>query len=523
MSVNDSMRRTRLVSILILSVLASAACAHGEWTHAAGDASRTASAAHAPRAVRRVRWTAPPQPDEQFVAQSSPVVALGRVFVNARQFNESVHVANRLIALDAASGQRIWSTPLPADVNDSWSSPAIGLRTQTVYMGVDDELFAMDAQSGAVLWSTDLERKVVNASPAVTTDLTVNGTPANRVFITDSSGFGGGATLYAINIDPNVPPHNPHRPGGIVWTVPLGRASGATPAYADGVVYVASGHGNLIAVDALNAPPDPNRLGAVLPLWKQQVALPNTSPDGGFFGGLSVWGDTLLAATFDFYGGQNAGTLVKVSAADGAAIWATPCERTDSIPIPAADGRLLLSGGIDGFGSAVKVQRFHDSGSSGSLTWETTNLLPAIGGWTHQPARSGDVLFAGAPNTDAGSFFGPYTDLFLIDMARDPNDAGFVLDSFSGAGGSPAIAYGRLYSIGTAGLVALEPTRGCLGDIDGDGSTDLDDLTTVLSAFGSVRGDPAFEPEADLDISGAIDLDDVTLLLGAFGGACPLG
>lgn len=60
----------------------------------------------------------------------------------------------------------------------------------------------------------------------------------------------------------------------------------------------------------------------------------------------------------------------------------------------------------------------------------------------------------------------------------------------------------------------------CIGDINGDGSIDLTDMSLLLAAFGSSEGAPGYSPAADLDANGQIDLVDLSLLLSAFGAPC---
>jgi hypothetical protein len=57
----------------------------------------------------------------------------------------------------------------------------------------------------------------------------------------------------------------------------------------------------------------------------------------------------------------------------------------------------------------------------------------------------------------------------------------------------------------------------CPGDIDRDCDTDLTDLALLLSAFGSVPGDPNWNPACDLDADNDVDQTDVTLLLSGYG------
>jgi Dockerin type I domain len=57
----------------------------------------------------------------------------------------------------------------------------------------------------------------------------------------------------------------------------------------------------------------------------------------------------------------------------------------------------------------------------------------------------------------------------------------------------------------------------CVGDVDGDGDTDDVDLQLLQQAFGSVPGDPNWNPSADLDGDGDVDLDDLNILLDDLG------
>jgi hypothetical protein len=58
---------------------------------------------------------------------------------------------------------------------------------------------------------------------------------------------------------------------------------------------------------------------------------------------------------------------------------------------------------------------------------------------------------------------------------------------------------------------------GCVGDVDGDGDTDLADLAALLGAYNTSIGDPNYNPNADFDESGTIDLADLAHLLGDYG------
>jgi hypothetical protein len=55
------------------------------------------------------------------------------------------------------------------------------------------------------------------------------------------------------------------------------------------------------------------------------------------------------------------------------------------------------------------------------------------------------------------------------------------------------------------------------GDVDGDGDVDLTDLASLLAAYGTVTGDPDYNPNADFDDDGDVDLTDLATLLANYG------
>jgi hypothetical protein len=121
------------------------------------------------------------------------------------------------------------------------------------------------------------------------------------------------------------------------------------------------------------------------------------------------------------------------------------------------DGRIVLAGGIAGFGSSVKVQSFLDQGSFATLQWDTyadSGGSLTLGGWTTQPAYAAGLLYVGRP-APSGTGFPPYQELFILDVSRSPGSPQFVVDQQSGAGGTPALAGPCVYSIGQAGLMAF--------------------------------------------------------------------
>jgi hypothetical protein len=77
---------------------------------------------------------------------------------------------------------------------------------------------------------------------------------------------------------------------------------------------------------------------------------------------------------------------------------------------------------------------------------------------------------------------------------------------------------GDLAFVNTTSLMP-EPEQ-CIGDINGDGVIDFDDLAAALGAYGSMVGTPDYNPDADFDYDGDVDLTDLATLLAVYGESC---
>ena len=494
--------------------------ASADWPQFGRGPDRVGIAAMGAADLAAPAWVAAADEDGnaiEFAGQAGVVVEGGRVFAVGKSAG-----LWRLFAFDAGTGAALWGTPVPAPVLDSWSTPAVDSAGGAVLVAAGKALTAIDAVSGAVRWTRPLQKSVVNASPLATDDLG----PADRAFITDYDGLGGGGRLYCINVDPFDAGANPHEPGAIVWSIVLGGTSGNSPAYAGGVVYVAS-----VADETGDSPGlvrafPAGAASAPAPLW----VFTNTE-DSGFFGGVSVSGGAVYAASYAFAGGQFAANLVKLDAVTGALVWSAPSNRTDATPLPLPGGFVALSSGLDGFGSRPSIQLFRDDGASASLEWESAlgtwkdanrngSMDPGeyllVGGWTHQPAAAEDggiVLYAGAvPPGEGGA---PCTDLYALDLAFAPGETGFVAGHWPGTGSTPALASGWVYTVGTGGLAAFAPPPLCQADCDASGVLDIDDFICFQTLF--ALGDGA----ADCDANGGLDIDDFICFQTLFAVGCP--
>ncbi|MBL8877756.1 MAG: PQQ-binding-like beta-propeller repeat protein [Phycisphaerales bacterium] len=465
-NLNQRRQDWAVVLVLLASGNGQFAVGASEWTHFAGSAGRRAVSCAAAVRLEQPRWTLEPREDEWFVDNASPVAAFGRVYFNARVLDDGVVVANKIIALDAVTGGRLWEMPLDADVYDSWAAPAVDTRNKSVLLASGQEILAADAITGDVLWRLPLDRFFVNATAAVSADLGAQKN-ANRAFIADFAP-GGGAQLYAINIDPYDAADNPFEPGQIAWQAGIGRAGGSVAAYRDGRVICVTRDGRLYSFDAATG--------------QQQFMIPATSQP--FFGGVTLIGNSAYAATYVFSGGQSNSLLVKFDLAAQQVVWTMACERTNSIPVVADDGVVFLSGGINGYGSTPRVQAFQDHGTTASRLWDTFTDSAGklnLGGWTLQPVLAGDRLIVGVPQ--ASGDFSPYLEIVVLNRSLTPGQNGFVAGSASGAGASSAVAQGIAFSHGAIGLSAFDLFAS--GDVNCDGflnNFDIDPFVLTLTS-----------------------------------------
>jgi len=505
--------RKLLILIFVFAAATSAAAEPNDWAHYGHTAERHSIAVDGPNTIDSgtLAWNAWEDPCYpgyyvEFEGATGPVVYDGRVFAYAKYYepNELAHdgfdyVASQIIAYDANGGETLWATVIDQAVWDSWSSPCIDTKHNTVLMGSGYKVFALDAQSGAQKWSTQLEKFVMNASVCTALDI-----EHGRAFITDYDGFGTAGKLYCINLDANVT-GNPYEPGEIVWSDTIGGSSGNSPAYKDGVVYVGS----------VSEPPGSEPNGGTIHAYDAAAIVATklwqaTDPNfDGFFGGLVVTkAGFLYAANYDFYGEQDNSVLCKIDCSDGSVVWKTAVERTQSIPVVVGD-KIYISAGMAGYGSRPKVEAYEDLGGSAVKLWETPADM-VVGGWTNQPVYGNGKLYVGSIPVE-GNYFGTYTDLYIFDVNTTPADPNFVIDHYEGCGNSPAVTYDSIYTIGYDGLFKFyQPSL--LADIAKDDSVDGRDLREFADAW--LYEGPVGVERCDLDLDGDVDFRDYFKLAG---------
>jgi len=412
------------------------------WTHRGNTNSRNSVAQGTPPDITTQRFIAS-APGVELVGQSAPVVADHMVFVYGEKDvvqGDTVVTVNEVLAFSEIDGHLLWSEPVGDKQWDSHTAPTVDPDRGNVLIASGTVVTALDMATGDVAWETTLGTKpVVNSSICVLGD---------RAFIIDYTGPLPGATLYALNLDPD---HPALGEGEVAWTLPISKSSGCE------VAVDASGGPMLVATDSDGYLRQFTLDGQ--PGWT--FAVPGAGnffpppPFGAFFGGATVVDGRVYAATYEYYGGQDSALLYCIDAATGEEVWSEPSERSDTIPI-VTNSLVILSGGIDGYGSVPKVEAFDKA--TGLKQWQWTGG----GGWTAQPVLVGDVLYVGV--LPVGDDQGPCTDLYALDITKAPGDPGFVVGHFAGAGSSPAFANGNIYTIGAAGLYAFGPPVVVAGD-----------------------------------------------------------
>ena len=284
---------------------------------------------------------------------SPPIAAKGRVF--------TLDAGATVSAVDASSGNRVWSVNLTPDGENTIDGFGGGLATSDDRVYVSNgfgELNALSAGSGEVIWTASLGAPS-RAAPALSSGRVFAVTRDNRVIAVDAqtgevlwseqgldqvAGILGGASPVAspqLVVAPfSSGELNAYAAGSgrLGWADDLTGSRGSTglavlndvtgdPVISDGVVYAASQSGRFVAVDV--------RSGERL--WTRDI------------GGVQppyVAGETIFYVS-------GAGTLVAIEKSSGDVIWATelgeyrdPDRREEAItwagPV-LAGGRLLLT------------------------------------------------------------------------------------------------------------------------------------------------------------------------------------
>jgi len=224
-----------------------------------------------------------------YAGESSPVVVDGVVYVASKK--------NRLYAIDAKTGEQRWFFKTSGLL---FGSPSV--EGETVVIGTDDgDLFGLDRAHGYSIWNVKLASGIYS-TPAIDT---------GRIFVTTRD-----KTTVALDLGT----------GHEIWTYPVGGS--ASPAVADGVVYIGSDDGGVYAIDAAKGGD---------PIWLFASGSANVRAP-------VVAGDQLF-----FTAGA---TITCLDRATGAAVWRYPVGADITTEPIVLDG-YLFAGDKDGYFSAI--------------------------------------------------------------------------------------------------------------------------------------------------------------------------
>jgi outer membrane protein assembly factor BamB len=287
---------------------------------------------------------------------STPAVARGLVFVGSRD--------NRFWAVDAKTGEERWRLETGRDVPFPWGFESGDLYTSspllaggTLFFGSGDgHLYAVDPRSGKPRWRFATGGRV-RSSPAVAD---------GRLFVGSADG-----TLYALDVASGRELWRFDTEGHALESATFGfdrRTIQASPAVADGRVFIGSRDGFLYAVDAATG----------RQLWRvdHSMSWVNTSP--------------AVAGGLVFAGSSDERFLQAVDAGTGRERWRLPTER----PVwssPAVAGDMVYVG--DGSGTVYAVDR-----ASGKERWRYKAGRRIFS----SPTVAGGVLYVG--NDDGGVY-----------------------------------------------------------------------------------------------------------------------
>jgi hypothetical protein len=232
-------------------------------------------------------------------------------------------------------------------------------------------------------------------------------------------------------------------------------------------------------------------------------------------GGYVMAGSTTSsgAGYYDFW-------LVKVDSAGGMQWNRTyggiDFDRAYSV-IQDSDEGYVIAGSTNSFGAGEEDSWLVKTDSTGNAQWNHT-----YGGtgadWAYSVAQSGDGGYTMGGSTY--SYGAGYGDLWLVktDSAgsirwnqtygQDGSDNGYDVIQTSDEG--YAIVGDSNYHINaTFAVIDALLVKVCLGDVNGDGLVNIIDLTLIAFAYGSLEGEPDYNPDADLNCDGIVDMQDL--------------
>ncbi|WP_458210453.1 outer membrane protein assembly factor BamB family protein [Haladaptatus sp. NG-SE-30] len=319
----------------------------GTWPEAGYDTANTGSTdASGPTAGVTKRWAY----DVGTTIDKTPVVANGHVYMPGH---------DHLHAVDAATGDKVWSTKVSDGLNDGAAAVANGL----VYVGFETTVYTFEAATGTERWRHKLPDyeltapTVVSRSEGHNTAAQTNGT----VYV----GCSQNGMLYALDA----------MTGEQAWEAPIDRWIPGSAAVADGSVYVSGGEGALVALRAEDGTEQ----------WRHPL-------DRSMWGAVTVADGIVIASS-------QKGTLYALDATTGDIRWSfesTPTVSSNS-QSPLRPGPFTTAAVRDGtvYVGSSDTHLYALDLSNGEVEW-------SFWGWNNfgsEPAVTADAVYAGCDDT----------------------------------------------------------------------------------------------------------------------------
>ena len=428
-----------------------------------------------------------------------------------------------LVALDAADGTLRWKTDLAKEGGyDSRNGVSVDTATGDVYVASWHTLYRLSAVDGSIVWrhttpGSGGANAVVNGAPTIAGGRAywlTQGGDGHLVGVDLDAGTGGANVPASMNVA------LPSVVGGSSFAAPVVFEDGGTAqvALGYGYAYMMPKGGGIMVLDANSGD---------LRWHMSQAGLPASATDEeksayNLPGSVTCAGGVIYARSYDLgVGHTQNGTLWAIDAAGGQVIWRTQdldpdpnvydnCPVGHGAPI-VAEGKVFVAGGGTAWGATgMKVQAY--DADTGVRLWS----VDGIGGWANQIAYANGYLYVGSEDYDV---------LTVLDA-----NSGSVADAYPGAGSSPIVADGVVYTIDDEGaMVAITGTGSLLpvtlGDVNGDGGVDNLDVTPFIAALnaGSEAAFQALYPDgrywaAECMADGNVDNLDITPFIGVVTG-----
>ena len=320
---------------------------------------------------------------------ATPAVAYGKVFITTM---------HGLFALDAKTGGTLWTEPSAR----GFSSPAV--FDHSVLVGTSNgTVIRLNASDGSVQWETQLLAQPlfsgITSSPKVAFD---------RVFIgtfNESGGPGEVVSLWVNN-------------GSVAWRHATGSVHYASPAYADGSVYVGI-MGTYNTTSQVTFDPPYGVLALNAATGEENWFFPTA---GSVAASPAIAGPRLIAPSKD-------GNVYAINRSTGTLIWQTRVEAGISSPAVSGGAVFVGGGAFGGNGLVVALDV-----TTGTRRWSFAPNGPVQASITYADDK---VLFA--TNSAHGIVYALNATSGTLVWSFEPSPAEYIL-------GSPVVADGVVFA-----------------------------------------------------------------------------